>query len=183
MDNFLPERLGLIAYLALKCGWIGRTTLMKFCYFLQILKRVPLGYGFSLYSYGPFDSTVLSDLSDCESLGLVKEELVFQQVGYGYRISGAVSDREAETVGGDLVRLHRDSIEWVIREFGPLSAAQLELASTIVYVDREASNADEALSVSELARKVRDVKPHFSEQQIVSRVEWLRNRNLLEALV
>jgi hypothetical protein len=69
MSSASNERIGLIAYLA-KRSPIGRTALMKYCYFLQALRGVPLGYNFSLYSYGPFDAAVLSDLGDAEALGL-----------------------------------------------------------------------------------------------------------------
>jgi hypothetical protein len=41
---------------------------MKCLYFLQTVRRVPLRYHFGLYTYGPFDSDVLIDLS----LGTVK---------------------------------------------------------------------------------------------------------------
>ena len=53
MTDLIYARTTLIAYLAehTPAKWIGRTALMKFCYFLQVVKEVPLGYNFSLYSY------------------------------------------------------------------------------------------------------------------------------------
>src|SRR3989338_2835044 len=92
------ERTGLIAYLAEKspAQRIGRTALMKYCYFLQGLRGAPLGYYFSLYSYGPFDSAVLSDLGEAEALGAVTEASVLYPGGYGYQISSAVSSEQVE---------------------------------------------------------------------------------------
>ena len=180
----MNERIGLIAYLAehSPSAWIGRTALMKYCYFLQALRGVPLGYDFSLYSYGPFDAAVLSDLGDAETLGLVKEDVVRYPVGYGYRIKSAVSGEELRQFGGRLLQKHKQDADWVIAEFGHLNAAELELESTIVYTDREAYRSDEKnLSISQLAGRVRDVKPHFSVEQIVHHAESLKSKGLLKA--
>ena len=70
------DRLATIAYLCTRAPGegIGRTAVMKLCYFLQTLKGVPLGYRFTLYSYGPFDSDVLSDLGTAESRKAVSSE-------------------------------------------------------------------------------------------------------------
>jgi len=77
--------------------WVGRTALMKFCIFLQTLRRVPLHYNFSLYSYGPFDSTVLSDLGDAEALGVVRE-VTFYPSGFGYRISTLIDPTQIDAL-------------------------------------------------------------------------------------
>ena len=65
-DESLFSRLALMASISdlfrAKSPTLGRTAIMKLCFFLQESKGVPLGYHFSLYSYGPFDSDVLSDL-------------------------------------------------------------------------------------------------------------------------
>ncbi len=183
MSSVWNERIGLIAYLAERSptGWVGRTALMKYCYFLQALRRVPLRYNFSLYSYGPFDAAVLSDLGIAEALGLVKEDVVAYQVGYGYQIRTAVSDKELRQFGGQLLHEHDKDADWVIGEFGNLNAADLELESTIVYTDREAYRSDEKLSIAELSRRVRDVKPHFTKEKVVFHAESLRNKHLLQA--
>ena len=71
------NRLGLICSLVEKSeGRAGRTALMKFAYFLKELKGVPLDYRFTLYTYGPFDSRVLDDLSYAEALEAVEGKLV-----------------------------------------------------------------------------------------------------------
>ena len=183
MSNW-NERTGLIAYLAGKspAQWIGRTALMKYCYFLQELHGVPLGYYFSLYSYGPFDSAVLSDLGEAEALGVVKEISVLYPGGYGYQISSTVSGQEAEQLGGKLLEKYQADVDWVIQEFGNLSAADLELQSTIVYVDREAVQSSEKIPLHELVRKVRDVKPRFPEDYVRRHVLSLKDKKFLAAL-
>ena len=180
--NIDQARIAVITQLAEKTGYLGRTALMKYCYFLQTLKRVPLGYSFSLYSYGPFDSEVLSDLDTAEALGAVKTHVVLYPGGYGYRIEAGDRADTAKRWGSEFLEMYGDRIDWVLAQFGSLNSAQLELASTIVYSDREAAKRLEKLSIEELARRVNDVKPHFSISQIVSLATDLRGRRLLTSI-
>ena len=78
MNERDKARLSLIPVLAENhpAHHIGRTALMKYMYFLQTLRAVPLGYNFSMYSYGPFDSDVLADLSTAEAMNLVSSSQV-----------------------------------------------------------------------------------------------------------
>lgn len=104
------DRLAVIASLAQKCDNLGRTALMKYCYFLQVLRGVPLGYRFSLYSYGPFDSDVLADLDTAESVDGVKSSVVYFQGGYGYKIEpGARAERLTE-LGGEFLASHQPDL-------------------------------------------------------------------------
>src|SRR5579864_5148815 len=88
MNELDKARLGLLPVLAERApsGQIGRTALMKYMYFLQTLRGVPLGYNFTMYSYGPFDSDVLSDLSSGEGMNVVTSTPVVFSGGYGYQI-------------------------------------------------------------------------------------------------
>src|SRR5713226_8389467 len=82
------ERIGLIAALVEKAPGqtLGRTAVMKLAYFLQVLKKVPLGYDFRLHTFGPFDSDVLDDLAYAEVFGAVKDKVITQSQGYRYEI-------------------------------------------------------------------------------------------------
>lgn len=53
-------------------GKLDQSAIMFLVYLLQTAKKVPLGYRFSLYTYGPYDPTVLSDLSQAETLNAIK---------------------------------------------------------------------------------------------------------------
>ena len=56
------QRTALIADLVRKApSAFGRTALLKFLQVLQTMRRVPLGYYFGLYTYGPLNVDVLSD--------------------------------------------------------------------------------------------------------------------------
>src|SRR5437879_1565040 len=88
MNEIDKVRLGLLPVLAeqARTGCIGRTAVMKYMYFLQTLRGWPLGYNFSMYSYGPFDPAVLADLNSAEALNIVETNSVQFAGGYGYRI-------------------------------------------------------------------------------------------------
>jgi uncharacterized protein len=177
------ERVAVMGYLAQNIRTIlGRTVLMKLCYFLQELRGVWLGYSFSLYSYGPFDSAVLSDLGEGEALGVLREVIVYYPSSYGYRITCEMDPETLADLGGELLQDHRGDIDWVIEEFGNFTAANLELASTLIYADREAHTADEEISIAELTRRVQEVKPRFSNDHILRQAEYLSRKNLLLAV-
>lgn len=160
---------------------LGRTQLMKLFYFLQALKGVYLGYDFRLFNYGPFDSEVLYDLSAACAQKYVTEHTVTYSGGYGYAIQpGPQSDRgeaELQSLRPELVSLADD----VVREFGGFSAAQLELRSTILYVEREFADKG-SVSSEQIVQRVRLVKPHFEDSVIRSRVTEMAKAGHLQSL-
>jgi uncharacterized protein len=183
-NKLQDARLAVIAKLVslAPAGYLGRTALMKFCYLLQTVRQVPLGYRFTLYSYGPFDADVLSDLGTAENLEAVKASVVQYSGGYGYRIRKAGRAEETIETGIGLLEEHARDIDWVIAEFGSHGSADLELESTIVFVDREGARKAERLTISELARRVKDVKPHFEEAYIAGKAAGLREQQMLRSL-
>jgi uncharacterized protein len=180
-DSLRQARLALIVTLSYRSqnGHLGRTALMKFCYFLQTVKGVPLGYDFTLYSYGPFDSDVLSDLNFAETIGAVESQVVFYSGGYGYEIKAGRLREALEKSNHDFLSRYKDSIDWVLAEFGELGSADLELLGTIIFVDREAGHKHETVPLSELVQRVRDVKPRFQNSYIKQKAQWLMNKELL----
>jgi hypothetical protein len=162
-------------------GHVGRTALMKFCYLLQTVREVPLGYRFTLYSYGPFDSSVLSDLSTAETLGAVQSEVKFFSDTYSYQITKGESGDFVLRNGAKFLDKYRRDIDWVLEKFGSHTSADLELESTIVYVDREAAKRSEQLSVDQLSQLVRKVKPRFNEDRVRQNVRALLGMGLLKS--
>jgi hypothetical protein len=179
---FPSDRLALITALAEQApGQFGRTALMKFAYFLQAVRRVPLGYHFTLFSYGPFDSRVLNDLHYAQVLGGVAVETVYFPQGYGYQVSPGKAAEKLKSKASDFLTKYQKDIDWVVREFGNRSAGELELLSTIIYADRSVP-AREKVSLTDLANRVQTVKPHFTLEQVQSYAEWLRKKGLLAAV-
>lgn len=177
-------RLAVISTFAecIKAKSFGRTALMKLCYFLQTLRGVPLGYRFTLYAYGPFDSEVLGDLSSAEALGLVTSNVVTFNGGYGYEIRSGKQARRAGMLARDFLKRYQRDIDWVINEFGGYSASDLELLSTIVFIDREISRSESTATLQQYVRRVKDVKPHFSESHIEMMILQLLDKGFLSSL-
>ena len=180
-NKLQAERLAVITDLCSRApgGSFGRTALMKLCYFLQVVKGVPLEYRFTLYAYGPFDSNVLADLGTAESLGALKSTVIYHSVGYGYDIQKAERGDAALARGADFLAEHRVALDWVTAEFGTLTSANLELESTIVFADREAFRNSETQTLEELARRVREIKPHFQMDSIREHAIRLCDKGLL----
>jgi hypothetical protein len=176
-------RLGLLSELVGQASCkLGRTGIMKLAFLLQTVKGLPLGYDFRLYTYGPFDSDVLNDLGLAESFGAVKSQLITFPAGYGYEFTpGPASETLKAKVAQELAK-YREEIQWALDEFGRKSAAELELLTTIIYADREAVRQHQRIISQELGRRVKEVKPHFSEEHISQHIRDLAVKGLLQAL-
>src|SRR5690242_7276252 len=96
------QRLGLLAELAGRAR-LGRTAFMKLLFFLQESRGVPLGYQFSLYSYGPFDSDVLADISSAERLGVLKSTVISYHSGMGYLYSQGPDQKSVNDLARDFL--------------------------------------------------------------------------------
>jgi hypothetical protein len=176
------DRLAIIVELAKRCNNLGRTALMKYCYFLQVLRGVPLGYRFSLYSYGPFDSDVLADLDAAESIGGVTSSVIYFSGGYGYKIESGARAERLEEICRAFLRAHQADLDWLVQEFGGWSPGDLELASTLIYSDREAEDGGETLTIAQLAKRVNELKPRYQLSKIEDLATSLLGRGLLKSI-
>lgn len=177
------DRMALIAALVEKAPeqTLGRTAIMKMAYFLQVLKKVPLGYRFGLHTFGPFDSDVLDDLRYAEYYGAVKERTVTQAQGYRYEIKPGKRFAEVENASKAWLQQHKDALDWVVQEFGALKAPDLELWSTIIFADRDNQQQGKSMSLDELAKLVRGIKPRFTQSYIVGKCREALDKGFLEA--
>jgi len=172
-------RVAIIADFAEKLsGKLGRTAIMKLMFFLQELKGLPLGYSFRIYTYGPYDAQVLADLKVAESMGAVQSEYFDWDGGSGYLIKAgkkpALSEEDKK-----LISSFQDEIGWVTREFGDLSATDLEVESTVFFVAKSAEREKQKVSLEIIARAVHAIKPHHSEGRILKHIERLQQRGLI----
>src|SRR5882724_6917958 len=185
MNEINKARLSLLPVLAERSpsGHIGRTALMKYMYFLQTLRRVPLGYRFSMYSYGPFDSDVLADLGSGEALNIVDVAPIEFAGGYGYQIKPGIRAEAAKKNAALFLSEYERDIDWLFSVFGNLNSSELELTSTIVYVDREFAEREHSGSRSEIGARVNEIKPHFTREQVQEFVDILERHGVLTATV
>jgi uncharacterized protein YwgA len=176
-------RIALITELASRLNdRLGRTGLMKLIFFLQSRRDLQLGYSFRLYNYGPYDSQVMGDLKIAEGLGAVRSKSFEWPGGTGYTIGlGENASSILATAKTELSNA-RDAIDWVVSEFGSRNAADLEIASTIIYVDDSALSDDRKLSFEELVSSVHSIKPRHSEETIAQEVRTLKSKKLLSSI-
>lgn len=154
---------------------LGRTALMKLCFFLQTLRKVPLGYEFTLYSYGPFDSDVMADLQTAEGLNALKSGIQMYPGGYGYEISAGSQAKDVKEYSAAFIQKYEKDIAWAAMTFGKYTASHLELISTIIFVSIKESK----LSNLEIADRVHMIKPHFNMEQIKVNVESMEKASFL----
>jgi len=109
----------------------------------------------------------------------VKSRLVRFSGGYGYEFSPGKKHAAVRKLTGNAAEPYRDAIRWALDHFGQRSAADLELLSTIVFADRAAAQERRTLSFKELARTVREIKPRFSEEQVLRNIKELAAQNLV----
>lgn len=148
---------------------------MKLCYFLQTICEVPLEYEFSLYSYGPFDSDLLSDLQTAEAMSVLTSEVQHYSGGYKYDIRLSEKSEQAKELGKDFLKLYDAKIKWATEKFGAFTASDLELLSTLVFVYQEGFKEQASLE-----KAVKSVKPHFSDSHISKQAAWLSQQGLLK---
>jgi len=174
-------RRAIIASIAERSeGKIGRTALMKLMYFLQALKGVQLGYNFRIYTYGPYDGQVLDDLRTAESLQVVTAQPFEWQGATGYTI--AKGPQAAELIDRsqqDLAAIDGE-IDWIVKSFAQRSASDLEVLSTIVFVDRASTKGSTA--EGDLVDRVHEIKPHHRREKIETEIAALKEQKLLASL-
>lgn len=160
-------------------GALGRTAIVKLLYLLQEVRRVPLGYDFRLYTYGPFDSDVLNDLETAQSFQVLHVRTVLYPSGYGYEVKAGTKAETVKTRVAPWLASHESDLAWAADNFAARSASELEIIATIVYVAREFAKQAKPYVLVDLARRVREVKPRFPEQYILDRCEEARETGLL----
>jgi hypothetical protein len=183
--EFPWRRYALIAELAKRLDGVspqfGKTALEKLVYLFQEVYGIDCGYEFELYSYGPFTSLLLGDLDQVAHFGCVSVEPVHSISG-GYEIrptkkENFLEEKAADFLGDDKTKSALDSL---VSDFGRLTAKELELRATIVYVERDMHIKDEKATKDEVCRIVGEIKPKFSKDEIEQTIEELCVRNHIQ---
>lgn len=183
MGDFGWDMLGLICSLVEKNkSKPGRTALMKFAYLLKEVKSVPLDYRFTLYTYGPFDSRLLDDLRYAETLEAVKSSLVSFPGGEGYVYSPGAKIEEFKALAEDFLKKYDEDISWVVEEFGGRTAGEMEMISTLVFIDRGAQRRESTNSLKALSAKVVGIKPRLDVADVRREAERLHGNGHLAAV-
>ena len=155
----------------------GKTAFMKMAYLLQELYEVPLGYRFSLYTYGPYSAEVLADLEYAQLRKQVEIEYLGDPQG-GFRIT------PSEVAGGsnlqnEQIVKHSDMLDELVEHFGSFNARELELRTTSIFLWRR-TRPRKPEDVNTLIEAVLQLKPHFSDIAIRSAIDDLINAGVIQ---
>jgi hypothetical protein len=96
--------------------------------------------------------------------------------GYRYRPASKKESRK-------LAQPIREKIERVARDFGQRSAADLEMASTILFVERHHERAGQPVDDETIVHQVREIKPHSTEDRIRAEVSRLQKLGYLKGSI
>lgn len=178
------HRYALIVALAEKMQgkgyWFGKTALQKLVYLLGAIYKVPCGYQYSLYIHGPYCSELTDDLDYMNALGAVSVD--FDSRVNGYSISPAPGKDVIKSKAEEFLAVHQEHINKLLDEFGYMKTRDLELRSTIVYIDRAAHREKRNLSGREFIQEIHGIKPHFSVLEIESAVAELEAKGYVGRL-
>jgi uncharacterized protein len=176
------NRYALIAELAKRLDAVspqfGKTVLQKLVFLLQEVYHVDCGYDFELFSYGPFDSQLLGDLDLVEHWGCISIDSVNAMLG-GYRIRPTdrvdfVREKAASFLDAEQTR---KALENLVSTYGAMTARELELRATTVYVERNLRGKGDSPTKTKVCRLVGQIKPKFKQREIEQTVDELSGRN------
>lgn len=180
------KRYALIAELAKKLETVspqfGKTVLQKIVYLLQEVYKIDCGYNFELYSYGPFDSQLLGDLDLVEHWGCVSVQSVNDKMG-GYCIKPTEKVDLIREKATDFLDASdtQDALLGVIDVYGGMTAKQLELRATTIYVEHNLrTKTGKSPSEQEVCQLVGQIKPKFTSSEIQTSIDELKQKGHIE---
>lgn len=166
------DRIPLIVKMSDITPNIGKTAIMKCIYLLQTVKKVPLGYHFEIYTYGPYSSTIMDEIDYARQCGYISvESLTYPTGQFGYQIN-CIDDGKSIVSKSSLISTYSKEINEIMSEFGDKKASDLELLSTIVFVTTVYK-----LSVQkEITDLVKKIKPKFEINYIDEKYKYLKEK-------
>lgn len=145
----------LVASLRSQGSWCGETHIQKAVFFLQELTRVPFGFHFVLYEYGPFSFELRDELAAMRADYLLDLE-VFESYGPKYhatRRAIRLQDKFPKTLAHFGPR-----IRFVAENVGSSYVDRLERLSTAYYLKIKEKRES---SFEERAKRLVEIKSHI----------------------
>jgi len=156
----------------------GKTALQKLVYLLQETQGVPTGYRFTFYNHGPFSSELAADLTYLDWLDVV-DVSYFDGGRGGFAIKTGPKAEEALAEARTFIDRYSSQIDRIMTDFGPMTAKELELRATVVFVERDSRRRGQCLSQAALAAQVQDLKPQFAPSEIGAAITELREKGYI----
>ena len=142
----------------------GKIAMQKLIFLIQ-KKGLFLNYYYKMFTYGPFSSELMNDLDVLEfNNGIVID---WDEKLEGYKIrKGTDYNKYHNTFEDKEIEI----IDRVLENFGTKKSRELELTSTIIFL-----NDNFKLDAQELKHEIIKIKPKFSEKEIDAAQMELKN--------
>lgn len=180
----LSKRMGVISSIVKLRPGLGKTAMMKYIFLLQKAYKVPLGYDFEIYTYGPYASEVMEDIDYANHQDIISIERVIYTTGHsGYHLSPSSKIEATVDKEKEFISKYEKSVREVIDLFGEKSAKELELTTTIIYLYGTYIANHWKCTLETISDNVREIKPHFNIETIRNEYKHLNELGLLERAV
>ena len=154
-------------------GRLGKTAMQKLLYLLQEVYGVDLGYRFDVYTDGPYEAAIMRDIDYAEALELLALDYDHDR---GYEIVPGRNAAELEEERNQIQQEKERELGDLFANFGSLTARELELQSTFVYVSRDQQVKDGR----QLLRLVKEIKPKYEESELQEALQKLSDLDVLQ---
>jgi uncharacterized protein YwgA len=135
-------------------SWCGETHIQKATYFLQELRKVPLGFDFMLYKHGPFSFDLRDELTAMRADGFLD---LHAQWPYGPSLVPTKRSVELRQNYPKTLRKYGTDIQFVCGHLGDKNVAELEKLATALYVYFQNESDSQRIR----AKILHDLKSHI----------------------
>jgi uncharacterized protein len=168
------ERFGLLAVLVEKMDernfTLGKTALQKLIYLLKMLFDSGVDYDYELYIYGPYSRELASDFEYLVAVDVIDSKFKNNDDYGGYKIRPGRKVKAAVEKAEGFIKANSENLDRVIDKFGKMTARELELKATILYLNRE-----EGLKACEIGKRVKEIKPYFNLLEIEEGIKYMED--------
>ena len=155
----------------------GKTALQKMVFLLQEIYKVDVGYSFGFHTFGPFAGELLGDLDFAERMGAVQVKSVEGSYGNGYLIEPGAHIKEIFAKAEPFLKQHGKELDALVSAFGTKTAKDLELLTTIIYLNKEIMWDEQKMTRTEAVGKIRELKPKFTDTDVRRGMTELETRH------
>ncbi|MDL2218492.1 hypothetical protein LJC27_07510 [Christensenellaceae bacterium OttesenSCG-928-M15] len=178
----LQKRISIISEIVTEHPKLGKTAMMKYIYLLQKVYKVPFGHDYSIYTYGPYASTVMEDIDYADHMDVIDVERQIYDTGKsGYCITPSKKAKVVIENEADTVQEYALAIEEMLSHFKDKTAKDLELLTTIIYI--YSNYSANGWPVEEVLQNVHEIKPHFDITTIRKAYDELNALGILKKAI
>ena len=149
---------------------IGKKAVQKLVYLCQDLYRVPTGYHFTLYTFGPFSRDLSADIDILSNLDVISVK--YDDDHDAFHISPGTRCDKYIREGSRFIASNEEKIVRLLKQFRNRTARDLELSATMLYLighSPQGRNSDE-----DTVGKLLQLKPKYTKKEARARLSELK---------